>query len=281
MEKILQYFSNRELATIIWVIIILSLALTKKSLRVSIGTVLTAFLEKKILTVVLAALIYSAVAIFILYKLELWQLSFLKDSLYWYFMTAIVILFNLNDTSENKNYFKDILLQNIQFMVIIEFIVNIYSFSFWIELIFIPAFILVSIITAFGESYPQYKKVGEIGSVILTFIGLTLFTLSIIHIIKSIEKYANAEELKIFLLPIILTIAFIPFAYMTAIYMEYEVLFARMKFFQLDKRLLRFAKRRLFFKKWFRLYKIRAMTPIIIKEFYSGISKAEIKTVIK
>jgi len=196
-------------------------------------------------------------------------------------MTALVILFNLQDTSENKNYFKDILFQNIQFMVIIEFIINIYSFSFWIELIFIPVFVLISFLTAYGEYYPEYKKVGEIGAVILSFIGFTLFTLSIIHIIKSIEKYANAVELKIFLLPIILSIAFIPFAYMTAIYMEYEVLFARMKIFLPNKKLLRFAKRRLFFKKGLRLWKIKSMTPIIVKEFFSGISKDEIKTVIK
>jgi hypothetical protein len=281
MEKILESLSNRELATIIWLLIFISITLTQKSIRKSIGSVLTAFIAKKILTVILASLLYTSVIILILYKLKLWQLSFLKDSFYWYSMTALVILFNLNDTSKNKNYFKDILLQNIRFMIIIEFIVNIYSFSFWIELIFIPIFILISIITAYGEVYAEYKKVGEIGSTILSIIGLTLFALSIIEIIKSIDNYANAEELKIFLFPIILSITFIPFAYMTAIYMEYELLFARMKIFQFDKKLLRFAKRRLFLRKGFRLWKIKSMTPIIIKEFYSGISKDEIKTVIR
>ncbi|MBN1182374.1 MAG: hypothetical protein JXB49_08820 [Bacteroidales bacterium] len=281
MEKILDSLSNRELATIIWLLIFLSIALMQKSIRKSIGSVLTAFFDKKILTIILTALIYSSAVIFILYKLKLWQLSFLKDSFYWYSMTALVILFNLNDTSKNKNYFKDILLQNIRFMVIIEFIVNIFSFSLWIELIFIPIFILISIISAYGESYPEYKKVGEIGSAILSVIGLTLFILSITEIIKSFENYANAEELKIFLFPIILSITFIPFAYMTAIYMEYEILFARMKIFHLDKNLLRFTKRRLFLRKGIRLWKIKSMTPIIIKEFYSGISKDEIKTVIR
>lgn len=280
ITKLQILFTNRELAFFAWFIIVFGFILTSKSIRKSIGQLIVAFLKKKILSIILVAFIYSGSIILLLFVVRMWNSSMIKTSIYWYFMTALIILFNLLEANENKDYFKNIILDNLKFTLIIEFIVNIHNFSFWFEIIFIPIIFALSLLLAYTETDAKYKLVQKPISFILLLSAIILLILSIVDIVKLIEDYANFETLKAFLLPIILSISFVPTAYFIAVFMELEVLFKRYGIFLEDKKLLRYAKRRTLYKYGLRLQKIKSLTPIIMKEFYAGINKEEIKSIL-
>jgi len=280
IQKLQIVFNNRELGSIFWIVLIVLLLLLKKSIRESILRVFFAFIKRKIITMILFSLIYSTSIVYILSQVYLWDPSMIKDSILWYILTAFAILFNLNNAGENKDYFKGIIRDNIRLVIVLEFIANIHSFNLWIEMILIPIIISLSILLAVVETKTEFKIIEKPIWTILTTFGLFLLILSIIDIIRSINQYANYTTLKTFLLPIILTVTFIPCAYLIALFMNYELLFVRIDILLNDKKLIRYARRRTLLKCGFNLRKVNRLTPLVIKEFHANIKKEDIKIVL-
>lgn len=203
----------------------------------------------------------------------------LKDSILWFILSAFVIMFNLNKAAKEKNYFRDLVIQNFKFVVVLEFIVNIYNFNLAIELIIMPIIIIFAMLQGYSEAKEGYHKVGRVFGGILMLFGLTLLLLSILEIIKSINIYASFGTLKSFLLPIILTIAFAPFAYFLALFMNYETLFVRLKFILRDNSNFRYAKRRVVLHSFLSLARISKISDKI-NELYDKSTKSDIKKLI-
>jgi len=275
-QNIQTIFSNREISTFLWIIVaIISLQLYKP-FRKSIKGVLSAFFQWKIISMILFAVLYSCGIIYLLNYFEFWNASMLKDSIYWFILSAFVILFNIDNASKEKNYFRDIVIDNFKIVVAIEFVVNIHNFSFTFELIFIPLIVFFAIIQGVSETKDKTKILGKTIGGIFSILGIILLILSIIDIINDINIYASFDTLKSLLLPIILTISFIPCAYLIAIIMNYESLFSRIGFSLNNKKVRKYAKRRILMKCNLRLSKINALSPKI-NELYDQSTISDIK----
>lgn len=125
---------------------------------------------------------------------------------------------------------------------IYQFIVNTHNFSLITEIILVPILILITILSAYSEVKEEYQSVGLVMNSILVLIGVTFITFAIIDIFNDVNKFASYKTLKSFLLPVVLTISFIPNAYFIALSMAYESLFTRLKFFVKGKKELKYAK---------------------------------------
>lgn len=279
LQKTQDVFSNREISTFFWIIIVIMYLLLNKSMRESFMGVLVSFFKWKIQATILFAFLFSIGIVYILFYINFWDSSLLKDSILWFIVSAFVILFNLNDTAKNKNHFKDIVIDNLKIIVVFEFIVNIHNFSLLVEFIFIPIMVFLVLIQAISESKDEYKIVFKFINGILSVIGLALLILSIIDIVNEFKTYASLDTLKSFFLPIILTLTFIPCAYLIALVMKYESLFIRVGFYVPDKKKRRYVKRRVFLKCTFSLSKINSMSPKI-NYLYTTATKSEIKEII-
>lgn len=82
--------------------------------------------------------------------------------------------------------------------------------------------------------------------------------------VTDIYSIVNIVILTTFLLPPILTFLFIPFVYLFALRMSYEIFFVQLKFFIKDKHVLRHTKREIFTSFHFRLRQLNKFT----KEYY-------------
>lgn len=272
-------FNNRELATFVWLTVLFIYLMFSKTIRHSLWNVIKSIFDRKIITIILLTLIYVTGVFFLLNWIGFWELSMLKQSIYWFFGTALVVLFNVNNAAENKNFFKDLIIDNLKFIVIIEFLVTLHHFSFIGEIFFLPIITIIAVIHTYSEGKEKYKPTYRVFSILLALITLILITFSLIDFFKSIYNYANVETLKSFGFPIILGGCYIPFVYMIAVLFEYETLFIRFQIFIKDSNLLCYARRRSikYYKLNFR--KIHSETQRIMREFYSGITKEEIKSI--
>lgn len=203
----------------------------------------------------------------------------LKDSILWFILSAFVILFTLDKATKRKNHFRNIIVNSFKIVIVLEFVVNIYNFNLITELILMPIIIFFAMLQGYSEAKEEYKKVGKIFGGVLAIFGFTLLILSIIEIVNSINIYASFETLKSFLLPIILTVAFVPFAYFIALYMNYETLFIRLKFILRDKRNYRYARGRVVIRGNLKLGKISKISKNI-NELYNESTKSDIKNII-
>jgi len=278
-EKFSLIFNSREIAAFIWFIILLILFQFSKSIRASIFSVIKAFFKKSIFLIIVLSIAYSSGIIYVLFLNGFWDESLIKDSIFWFVGSAFIVLMNLTKANKEKGFFKKILVDNLKLILVLQFIMNVHVFSLTNELILLPAITFIVIIRTLSEQNEEYVKVKNLMDVILLIAVLTFLTFSIIEIIGDINKFASFKTLKLFLFHIMLSVFFIPCAYAIALYINYEMFYLRLGFFLSNKKDLRYAKWRTFWKCHFRLNKLNSLSPKI-NELYNESTRDDIKRLI-
>jgi len=209
--------------------------------------VLKAFFQKKIITVFLAMFVYIFFIILLFSKLQIWNASLTKDTGFWILGSAFVLLMNVNNATQDDHHFKKILIDNLKLILVLEFIITLYSFDFWIEMLFVPVMFLIVAMGAVAEIKKEYLPVKKLIDYILSFIGIFLIIFAISKVIGDYQGFLTANNLRSFVLPPLMTLAYIPFLYIFALIMAYEMLFVRLDIFlKNDKKLAGFAKQKIF-----------------------------------
>lgn len=208
--------------------------------------VVKAFSHKKILSVIIATILYTGLVVFILSKTGIWEILLIKDTIFWLVGTAFVLLMNVNKATQDNGFFKKILIDNLKLILVLEFIVNLYTFSLWIELILVPFLFVIIAMSAVAEMKKEYLPVKKAIDFILSAFGIFLITYALAKILGDYQSFATSENLRAFILPPLLTFAYIPFLYLFALVIAYENLFVRIDIFVKDnKALAKFAKRKI------------------------------------
>ena len=240
-------FSSREKAFSLWLLIFLTIMLFKESIRKSIYEVIKSFFHIKVFSIFVGMLIYIALVIKFLYKIGLWEFSLTKDTIFWILGTAFVFLINTNKATQNINYFKNVVLDSFKFIVVLEFIINFYTYNFWIEIILIPILTILSLGNSLAGTKPEYKQVKKFLDSILAIFGIYLTIYIIGKVVIDYKSLINTYNLVTFILPILLTITLIPYLYLFALAMAYETLFIRLGIFIKKEELLNYSKKKIFF----------------------------------
>ena len=227
--------NNREISMLIWVSVIIIYALRSKDVRKSIGGVLQMFFSKFFLTVFGIVIGYQIGILYLLHKVSIWNFDNLKDTILWFFGSACILLFSVNKIKVSGE-FKGVVKAQFKWVVLLEFIVQIFVFSFWVEFFIVPILIVFSMLSGFIEAKSKYENTEQYTAVykfsqsILLIIGV-LFTGYAVY--KTIGSYVEVFTMRHFLdliLPILLTILFIPLVYCFALLMIYETLFLFLSF---------------------------------------------------
>jgi len=153
----------------------------------------------------------------------------LKDTIIWFLISGIVICFNSISSKKNERYFKNVLKENLQIVLIIEFFVNTQTFSLAVEIILVFLFTFFAVMIAFTEINEEYKSAHKFFERVSVFGGFLILFAVVWSFILNIQDFDVIDTIKTFLLPIVLTFAILPFAYLIMIYSRYEILFVRLK----------------------------------------------------
>lgn len=240
-------FTTREQAIIIWVAVFLIWSLFQKNLRNSIAGLLRAFFQKKIFIAFVMMIFYVGLTVYLLFRIHLWDAVLLKDTIFWIIGTAFILFLNLNKAAEDKDYFKKILFDNLKLILILTFLINFYTFPLIAELISLPIIVLIAAMGAYTGTKKEYLPAKKFVDFLLGAWGLFLAIYVIARIFGSYQTLLMTDNLLAFLLPILLTSAFIPFLYGFAVYIAYESLFNRIDFLigKDNKQLASFGKRKI------------------------------------
>ena len=211
----------RELALLIWPGVAICFILIREQIRESFFVVIKAFFAARLVAVYTCMLAYTTLIIYCLLQLGLWDKSQLKNTIVW---VLTVGLFSFSDISpeKNTNYFKKALKDIFKFTAIIEFIINVYTFNLFIELLIIPIAVFIVGILAFAEREEQHKPVAKLMNGILSIFGLFLICYATYWIINDFSAFASKGTLNDFVMPPVLSLLFLPFVYLLSIFMGYE-----------------------------------------------------------
>ena len=246
-RDIIGAFNNREKSIAIWLLIFLIWLFWQKNIRKSILEIFKNLFHPKLFLVLLALSSYIVGAIFLLSKIKLWEPALVKDVLFWFFGFAFITFLNLTQFSQQEDYFKKLLIDNLKFIVFVEFITNLYAFSLWLELILVPIIFIIAAMDSLANIKEEYASIRKTLDYILSGIGFMLIIFALFQIIHTYPEFVTAHNVRSFLLAPILTIIFTPFLYLLALYTTYENLFVRVnRFLEQDRDLVRFTKWKIF-----------------------------------
>ena len=204
--SILEQFNSRELAFFVWIFLLGIWALNHKSIRESVNNVFKTFFNRTMLTITTSMIFYICFIVLLLKYIGYWNYGLLKDTIFWIIGVSFIQLFNLNKPKYENGFFIKIFKDNLKFIIIFEFIVNLFTFNFWTELILLPlytAIVAVYTVSDLDEKYNPAKKLTEnilvcIGFIIVLFVSIKTF--QEFSTIFTLDNFRNIG------LPILLTI---------------------------------------------------------------------------
>jgi hypothetical protein len=220
-------FTNREIAIIIWIAIITIFALFRKQVRNSLLNDIKSVLNIKILLYIFVYLFYFHL---ILDYLGWWDINNLKDIIIWFMFSGLPIGVFVATNKLERGYWKNIVLDNLKLVVLVEFIISSFTFSLIAELFLVPIITLIVALNTFSGHYKEYKPAEKLTSNIMSFFGLFLLIYSLFRTIIEIHSIGNISTLNAFLLPVVCSIISVPYMYVFKLIVEYENLFIRLKF---------------------------------------------------
>jgi hypothetical protein len=174
--------------------------------------------------------------------------------------SAFVTFFNINKAAEDEHYFKNVILDNIKFILILEFIINFYSFSLVIELVVIPIITLIVMLSTYAGLKQEYKRVKTFLDYVLGIFGLCLLVFTFRELIMGFQNFTTVKNLRDFFLPLMFSVVLLPFVYIMALYMQYEMFFVRIDIANTNSDLIKYAKRKVLIACNFNLSKINKVS---------------------
>ena len=222
-------FNSREIANLIWGLIILLILLCSGTIRKSIIGIVKSLFNKHFAYGYIIAIHYILVCIWILYKIKVWDLSLIKDTIMWGLFVALPLMFKAVKTDIFKKFTKEIIKPLIAFSVIFEYIYGLYTFDWRIELLLIPLGIVIGGMLAYNENKREHRNTYNLLKWISTFLGLISFAFITAHFYNHYIDYINRLILMQFLVPLFLSLMFLPLLYSISMYTQYENSFISLK----------------------------------------------------
>jgi len=251
-------FDNREIAVAFWLAVIFIWSLTKKDVRSSFSALLKTLFTWKIILPLTGMLAYIALCIALLARANFWHWSNLKDTLLWTIGSAFGLFLRSNEAGGDEKFFRSAVYENLKFVAMLEFVVNMYTFPLGVEIVFVPLVALMVLINEYAKRKEEegFDKVRSFSAGLLGIIGIGVLAFTIRQVVGDLREFATAQMLFDLVLPFVLTSFLLPFIYMMALLIQYETLFMRIDFFTPDKSLSRYAKLKVFLSCNFHLYRL-------------------------
>ena len=256
MDEIINSISNREWAALIWLTLVVIGINFSKSIRHSFGGVLRSFLSPLIVFPLLLAACYAAGEIYLLRHIGWWTIANLKSTVLWLITFAFVAMFEVATIKDHKIGLGKVTRDIITFTSIFVFITELHSFSLPIEIVALPIITFIALTSEFAKLKPEHAPASKFLGAVLSLIGLGYFSFSLWTTVEKFREtatWANAYE---FMIPIALSIGFLPFLYALRIYSAYNSAFATISIFGLDEKLVPYAR-------WLAITRIRGNTELL------------------
>lgn len=225
--------NNREIAIGLWMLgisfyIYLSPKMTEA--RRSFSDVLSSFFVKQILTVFGLMITYMVAIVYFVSELNLWNVDQIKNTVFWCVSVGFMSLFKIDSIKKDKSFFKHSVIDNLKLLAIFQFIVGVYTFSVWAEVLLVPVLALIGGMLAIAECDRKYHQVKILLEYCLSFFGIILITYTLYMLATNFGDFGNEKTAYDFFVPPLLTLCYLPFVFVMLVYSTYEEVFIRLQF---------------------------------------------------
>ncbi|MFC2031603.1 hypothetical protein ACFLWA_12860 [Chloroflexota bacterium] len=222
--------NNRDLSVALWLAILVAWAITNRSIRVSLLQIFKAMTARVVFLSLAVMLTYVVLLVYALSATKVWEIGNLKDTVIWFFATAFAMFVHVNRVGEER-YFRAAVADTLKLAAILAFVLNLYVFSFWVELVLVPFLFLVGGFLGVATSNPKHRDMERLLNGLLAIMGMMFLLYTGFKIVEDTRGFLTVDHLRDFLIPVFLTIGFLPYIYALGLYVLYDSIFNRLGLF--------------------------------------------------
>lgn len=251
-------FSNREIATAIWLAFVAGLTLTKPKVRTATAKVFRRIVNWKILLCLAAMALYTAFIVAGFHAVGLWRITMVKDTTLWLLFAASAIVVRIVTSGDNENILRQVLADSIKLIVLLEFLIGTYVMSLPAELALVPFITILVMLDTVARADEKNAPVARLTGALLVVVATGILGFAVSGAIGDYRNLGTINTIRSILFPPLMSIAFAPFIYVVVIVSTYESIFLRLKFGRSKApSVVRYARRRIFFHNGFSLRRLR------------------------
>ena len=127
--------NDRQIASLLWAGIILVAVLAWPTGRRSLAGVARIALSRKVWPVFALFALWSLGLVLIGRRFGIWTDELAADTWFWFFTTAVVLLFNFSKASEEPDFFKRAAKETFGFTLVLGFLSDLYVLSVPVEFV--------------------------------------------------------------------------------------------------------------------------------------------------
>jgi hypothetical protein len=234
--------NTRETAMLVWIALTLAVALAIPSGRgiVVDGVKIAA---RPFVAVMLAMTTLLALTITIcLAWLGYWRTPMIPATVAWFVGTAIIGTFSTGGVTD----LRWLATRTVALTAVIEFVSNAYTLPLPVELVIVPMAIALVTLASFADLRPEFAITRTPFKALAVALFVGTLTPTIVYVVQHLGHLASAERAREFLLPLVLTVAFIPYLYLVQMVIAWQTALSMLTSLMQDRpSLLSTAKRAL------------------------------------
>ncbi|MEL0658399.1 hypothetical protein V6255_04520 [Psychromonas arctica] len=236
-------FNNRELASATLMFLLLSWASYKsKDVISGLGLVVKSLFKKTIIITIISLALYISIVLYGLYIIDVWNTGQIKNTVLWFTFVGFVQLLNTTNIKDPSIYLKASLNAQAKIIVLVQFLVVFHSFNYFAELLLVTVVTLLTCCNAYSQNKPEYKQAKKLCEYLLAIIGILLFSYSLFIIYQEPGKFFGINNLRNFIMPVLLSVALLPYTYCFYYFLAYERAFVKTHIYTSSRHLQRYAK---------------------------------------
>ena len=224
---ILRSISNREkayVALILFGIVLITILRPKDMSEIarSFAKALKPAFSRSLGLITAAFLMGSLACVFILRYFDLWDLSLLKQTVFWFATVVLVRFFKLSEV-KSTSAFKTLVRRTFALTVLVPFFLHFFNFSFTFELVFVfvQTFFVIILVFLRHEKDASYQSAEWLSSSVLKLLAITYIINAVIGIATRSSKLFTTHTLHELLLSMMLSSLFLPLVYLNALLLHY------------------------------------------------------------
>jgi hypothetical protein len=201
-----------------WAVLLLAIAVVVPGLRVIVidGVKIAA---KPFVAILLAVTTLLAAAITIgLAWSGYWRASMIPTTVAWFVGTAIVGAFSMGGVSELRR----LAVRTVALTAVVEFVSNAYTFPLPVEMLLVPTVVILVTLASFADRRPEFANTRMPFKVLCVVLFVGTLTPTFIYLVQHAGLLASADRAREFLLPLILTVAFLPYFYLVQMVVAWQ-----------------------------------------------------------
>ncbi len=232
---------NRELAIAIWLLVFATYAISKAEMRRAGASFLRAICQPYTLILFTVFAFYIVLEAWFLSWIGFWNTALTKITGFWAITTLAAIAYKARDYISNPPGFRAFAIEAIKSLALVEFLIALVPFSIWIELVLVPMTAILGALYGYAENRREHAQVKTVLIGLLALIAFSMVTRTLYVVVSDIEHYATWQSARELASPFLLSLLLTPFLVGLTAYIQYDLLYSRLKLELKDLRFQRFA----------------------------------------